>query len=323
VWDALASGPRRREQRELVAAAIGPIWEANHVWLILVVVLLFTCFPPVFAGLMTVLHVPLTLMLVGIVLRGSAFVFRAYDPDAGRRAEAGAEWGRTFAVASIVTPVLLGIALGAVASEEAGRALAAVEQGPAGGGFAAIYLRPWLTPFSFAVGLFALALVAFLAAVYLTIEARDEALREDFRRRAIGAAGASAALAVVVLVLARWQAPRMHAGLLAASWGAAVLGAALVSAVAAVLALAWRRYAVARIAAAAQLSCILWGWALAQFPYLVPPRLTIADSAAAPGTLRPVLWALAVGSLVLLPSLWYLFRVFKGGARGRVPESSR
>lgn len=266
------------------------------------------------------LHVPLTLMLVGIVLRGSAFVFRAYDPDVERRPEAGEEWGRTFAVASIVTPVLLGIALGAVASERAGRALAAVQERRTGGGFAEIYLWPWLTPFSFAVGLFGLALVAFLAAVYLTVEARDEALREDFRRRALGAAGASAVLAVVVLALARWQAPRMHAGLLAAPWGVAVLGAALVSAVVAVVALRRRRYALARIAAAAQISCILWGWALSQFPYLVPPRLTIADSAAAPATLRPVVWTLAIGSLVLLPSLWYLYRVFKGGGPGRVPE---
>src|SRR5580698_1434481 len=79
VWDLLASGPRRQAQRELIAHAIGPIWEANHVWLILVVVLLFTCFPPAFAVLMTFLHVPLAIMLIGIVLRGSAFTFRAYD----------------------------------------------------------------------------------------------------------------------------------------------------------------------------------------------------------------------------------------------------
>ena len=101
VWDLLAGGPRRDRQREVIGHAIGPIWEANHVWLILVIVLTFTCFPPVFARVGTLLHIPLTLMLVGIVLRGSAFTFRTYDDehDAVQR-----RWGRVFAVASLLTP---------------------------------------------------------------------------------------------------------------------------------------------------------------------------------------------------------------------------
>src|SRR6476659_10900712 len=113
VWDLLASGPRRGRQRDVIAHAIGPIWEANHVWLILAIVLTFTCFSPVFARLGTILHIPLTLMLVGIVLRGSAFTFRTYDSqhDATQR-----RWGRIFASASVLTPVLLGICIGAVAS---------------------------------------------------------------------------------------------------------------------------------------------------------------------------------------------------------------
>jgi cytochrome bd-type quinol oxidase subunit 2 len=98
VWDLLASGPRREKQRELIAHAIGPIWEANHVWLILVVVLLFTCFPPAFAQLMTVLHIPITLLLIGIVLRGSAFTFRAYDATHSAVQE---RWGMIFAIASV------------------------------------------------------------------------------------------------------------------------------------------------------------------------------------------------------------------------------
>ena len=102
VWDLFAAGPRRDRQRALVARAIGPIWEANHVWLIVVVVLLFVCFPPAFAAIMTALHIPLTLMLIGVVLRGSAFVFRAYDPVSRGAAGGDTAWGRVFAVSSLL-----------------------------------------------------------------------------------------------------------------------------------------------------------------------------------------------------------------------------
>ena len=121
VWDLLAGGPRRDAQRALIAHAIGPIWEANHVWLIVAVVVLFTGFPDAFATLATVLHIPLSLMLVGIVLRGSAFTFRSYGAKSGRAVRG---WGRAFAIASTITPVLLGIAVGAVASGAAGDAAA-------------------------------------------------------------------------------------------------------------------------------------------------------------------------------------------------------
>src|SRR5215216_2506814 len=143
VWDLLASGPRRNRQREVIAHAIGPIWEANHVWLILAIVLFISCCPPVFARVGTVLHIPLSLMLVGIVLRGSAFTFRTYDSqhDAAQR-----RWGRIFSSASVITPVLLGVCIGAVASGRAGPL-------PAVGSFAARFVWPWLTPFSVAVGI--------------------------------------------------------------------------------------------------------------------------------------------------------------------------
>jgi len=135
VWDLLASGPRAGAQRQAIERAIGPIWEANHVWLILAIVLTFSCFPPVFARLGIVLHIPLTLMLVGIVLRGSAFTFRTYDDqhDAVQR-----RWGRIFAGASLVTPVLLGVCIGAVASGRAGPV-------PAHGAFVDRFVAPWLT----------------------------------------------------------------------------------------------------------------------------------------------------------------------------------
>jgi len=307
VWDLLALGPRKREQRALIAEAIGPIWEANHVWLILVVVLLFTCFPAAFARLAIGLHIPLSLMLIGIVLRGSAFSFRShYGPGHGEgRADSavGQHWGRIFAIASAGTPVLLGLSVGALAAgtlRPHGRA-----------GFHETYVAPWLTPFGVGVGLLTLALFAFLAAVYLTVEAREATLREDFRRRALGAAVAVFVAAFGTLALARLGAPLMGRGLTTAPWAPALHLATGVAAVTAIWALWSRRFRLARVAAAAQVSLILWGWALAQYPYLIPPDLTIRAAAAPRITLVLSLWTLGLGTLVLFPSLIYLFRVFK------------
>ncbi len=302
VWDLLASGPRRARQREVIAHAIGPIWEANHVWLILAVVLAFTGFSPVFARIMTVLHIPVSLMLVGIVLRGSAFTFRTYDEqhDAVQR-----RWGRIFSSASVVTPLLLGVCIGAVAS---GRVVA-----PTAGTFAERFVEPWLTPFAFGVGLLTLTLFAFLAAVFLTLETHDRELVEDFRRRAIGAGVAVFAASLLVLLLSFTEAPLMNRGLLGSRWAPPLHLATAASAVAVFAALGRRRYRAARVAVGIQVSCIFWGWVVSQYPYLVPPDLTI-DVAAAPAvTLRVTLVTLGLGVLVLAPSLLYLFRVFKSG----------
>ena len=213
VWDLLARGPRKARQRELIAAAIGPVWEANHVWLILALVLLFTCFPPAFARLGTLLHIPLSLVLIGIVLRGSAFTFWRYGGagDGGDGDETQRHWGVVFAVASLITPLLLGTAAGAIAAGALGRGEAARE---AGAGFVAVYVAPWLTPFTVTIGVFALVAFAFLAAVYLTLEARERDLQEDFRRRALGAGAALFAVALLALLLAHRYAPLVRDGLI-------------------------------------------------------------------------------------------------------------
>jgi len=300
VWDLLSLGSRRQHQRELVAEAIGPVWEANHVWLILAIVLLFTCFPPAFARLGTLLHIPLSLVLIGIVLRGSAFTFWRYGADEEQR-----HWGVVFAIASLITPLLLGTTAGAIAS-------GAVVDGGQGDGFYTLYVAPWLKPFPLSVGLFALIAFAFLAAVYLTLEARERELQEEFRRRALASGGALFLGAVVALLFSLNGAPRVRDGLIFAAWA---LPLHLLTAAAAITALAalWvRRWRVARAAAVMQVSLILWGWALSQYPYILPPDLSIASAAAPRATLRLVLGAVAVGAVVLLPSLYYLFRVFKG-----------
>ena len=303
VWALLAGGLRKERQRDLIAHAIGPVWEANHVWLILALVLLFTCFPAAFARLGILLHIPLSLVLIGIVLRGSAFTFWRYGGEADAQQR---HWGVTFAVASLITPVLLGITVGAVAS--------GAVSGPRAPDtvFFAVYVAPWLTPFALSVGLFALVAFAFLAAVYLTLEAEDTELREDFRRRALSAGVALLGAALLVLALSGVGAPRVRAGLILAPWAVPLHLVTGVAAVAALVALWQRRYGAARVAAAALVSLILWGWGLSQYPYILPPDLTVTGAAAPAATLRLLVGALALGAVVLLPSLYYLFRVFKG-----------
>jgi cytochrome bd ubiquinol oxidase subunit II len=310
VWDALASGPRRDAQGALVAHAIGPIWEANHVWLIIAVVLLFTCFPPAFALMTTALHVPLSIALIGIVLRGSSFTFRSYDTHSA----AEERWSRVFAVTSVVTPLLLGVSAGAIASER-------VSPPAPGASFVSAYLTPWLTPFSVAVGVFVLALFAFLAAVYLTVEAeRNTALQEDFRWRALGSAVVVFVVALVTLLLGQHAVPRLRTYLLSSPEALLFQAATAAAAITAICALIGRRYRLARVAAAAQVTLILWGWLLAQYPYVIPPTLTVTDAAAPPATLRAIMVALVAGAVLLFPSLAYLFGIFKADPAPSRPQ---
>ncbi len=300
VWDLLASGPRAEAQRELIARAIGPVWEANHVWLIIVIVLLFTGFPAAFSAVMTALHVPLSLMLIGVVLRGSAFTFRSYDATE----LAKKRWNRVFSIPSVVTPVLLGAVIGAIATGGPGRALEA--------GGAIPLFSTWLRPFPLMVGLFALNLFAYLAAVYLTLETSDPELREDFRFKALVSAISLGVVAWLVYLLAKTDAPLVFRGLHQEAWGGPLRYATGAFAVTAIAGLWLRWYHVARVAAMIQAALILWGSALAQYPLIVPPHIDLAGSAAPPIVLKLLLIALGCGSLVLIPSLIYLFRVFKG-----------
>ena len=299
VWDLFAFGRRAREQRALIAEAISPVWEANHVWLILVVVMLFTAFPPAFAAIATALHIPITLLLIGIVLRGTAFTFRTYDVQ---RDDVQRRWGLVFSIASIITPVLLGIVLGAIAS-----GTIRVEDGNVTSGFFA----SWLAPFPFAVGFFALALFAFLAAVYLTLETRNRELQEDFRLRAILSGVVVGILALTVFVLAETGAPMVRAGISRTSWALALHVLTAVTATSAFYALWARKYRLARVCAAAQVTLILLGWAFAQYPHLVEPDIKIFSASAPRSTLQLLLGAVIAGAILLFPSYYYLFRIFK------------
>jgi cytochrome d ubiquinol oxidase subunit II len=302
VWDMLATGARAKLQRETIAEAIGPIWEANHVWLILVVVLLFVAFPVAYAVISTALHIPITIMLIGIVLRGSAFVFRAYDEQSD---EVQRRWGRLFAGASVVTPIMLGICVGAIAS---GDIRVDVETGLVQTDF----FSSWLAPFPVAIGFLTLALFAFLAAIYLTLETDDPALQEDFRRRALGAAVAVGLFAGFAFLFSAEGAPLIRQGLAEAWWSLPFQLFTGVVATSTLWAVWGRYYQQARILAMIQVTMIIWGWGLAQFPYIVEPDLTFSNTATSDNVMRLVLIALVAGAVLLVPSLWYLFQVFKG-----------
>jgi cytochrome d ubiquinol oxidase subunit II len=298
VWDLLASGPRARRQRDLIAEAIAPVWEVNHVWLIVVIVLLFTCFPLAFSVISISLHVPLALMLLGIVLRAAAFVFRHYDaaaPDPVQRS-----WGQIFAWSSIITPLFLGAAVGAVSLGSIRVEDEVVLTG---------YFGPWLRPFPITVGVFTLVLFAFLAAVYLTKETRDPELQEDFRNR-----GLMAQLWVVVLAFLAGFANRAdaaHVQVFRGVWPWVFVVLALVLAAAVSFALYRRRYTWARVLAASEVATIVVGWGAAMAPYMVAPDVTIQNAAAPPHVHLLILTVLFVGAFTLVPSLLWLYRLFK------------
>ncbi|MGA6992427.1 MAG: cytochrome d ubiquinol oxidase subunit II [Candidatus Deferrimicrobiaceae bacterium] len=309
VWDLLARGPRADAQRRLIARAIGPVWETNHIWLIVAIVILFTGFPPAFAAISTALFVPMTLLLAGIVLRGASFAFHAYrlheEHGAGR-------WGTLFSGASLVTPVLLGVTIGALSS---GRIPA--EPLTFTGDTAS-----WLAPFPLSVGLLTLSAFSYLAAVYLILETDDPDLRSDFRSRALWAAAAVALLSVFVPVIAASGAPDFHKALTGGDWFVSVVMFYATAALGACVSLVLSAYRIARVCAAAQVVLILLGWGLAQFPFLARPAITFSSSASSPSTLRLLLLFLAAGAVLLFPAIFLLMRIFKREAlSGRYRET--
>jgi cytochrome bd ubiquinol oxidase subunit II len=286
IWDLLAYGKKRGAHRAALAHAIGPVWEANHVWLIFLVVLLFTCFPAAYAQASVALFWPLHLVLIGIVLRGAAFVFRAYAATSDATRDA---WGGVFGASSAVTPILLGMCLGALSTGDPYR---------------------WFDPFPIATGVLALLICAYLAAVYLAWESHDAVLRDDFRRRALVVWWLAGAVSMVVLVLARSEASRLWIGLTSTP-GVLFIAAGSALAPISFAALWGRRFNVARFTGVAQIVALLAGWASAQWPFLIYPDLTVANAAAPASTLSLTAWTLPFGLGALFPSLWFLVRVFK------------
>jgi cytochrome d ubiquinol oxidase subunit II len=307
IWSLFAFGAHGQKQRTLIDQAIGPIWEANHVWLIVAVTILFTAFPAAFSVIATGLHIPLSLMLIGIVLRGTAFAVRTHDISARRDSGSSTAiiWRYLFAGSSLVTPALLGLSLGAIAS---GR----LKGHTASATFTDTFVAPWVAAFPVSVGFLTSALVAYLAATYLLVESREAELKRLFRRRAIAAWWTVTILAVFVLHLAREGAPEIYQGLRHTGLGLAAVALTSAVNVAALISLLKRHDRPARLLAAAGSVLMLWGWALSQFPFLVEPDLTIYDAAPA-ATLHLLTMSLVLGSRVGFAHLRVRYGILKGG----------
>jgi cytochrome bd ubiquinol oxidase subunit II len=245
--------------------------------------------------------VPFTLALLGIVLRGAAFIFHAQTEEAGALSKI---WGRVFSTASTITPFFFGTAAAAVASGQVRVQDGLVQTD---------LLAGWTTPFALTIGALALALCAVLAAVNLIVEAQnnnDAELVEAFRRRAMIAGAITLVLDTVAFILSPFQAPLLWHGLLDHALPLAIATALL--GVGAAVSLFLRRYRLARVLAFTVTAFIFASWGLSQFPYLVPVAVTITNAASPPATLLALLIGTLIGMALLLPSLWLLFHVFKG-----------
>jgi cytochrome d ubiquinol oxidase subunit II len=284
---------RSREVREHAHHAMGPVWEANHVWLIFVLVVCWTAYPKAFASITSTLTVPLSIAAVGIVLRGAAYALRSGTETLREQRIVEV----ALSLASILTPFALGAAVGGIAS---GRV-------PVGNAEGDLW-SSWLNPTSLLVGTLAVATAAYLAAVYLAADAvrlgRPE-LARAFRTRALVTAVCAGAVALGGLLVLRDDADQVWDGL-TSGWG---LGAVAVSVAAggATLALVWRnRFELARVTAATAVAAIIAGWAIAQSPTFLP-GLTIEEAAAGHSTLVATVVSIALGAVVLIPSLALLF----------------
>ncbi len=300
IWDLVATGPRKEERRQRIAEAMGPVWEANHVWLVFVVVVFFSSFPGAWAAYATALATPLRLALVGIALRGVAFVFRSYVPERGPGKK---RWGLVFGWASLLTPFVLGSSVGAISSGRLrieGLDVRFVE-GP-----------PWLDAVSIAMGLAAVSMCAHLAAVFLAVETRGE-LQEDFRKRGLATWLLVVVGAAVTLPFTYFEAPHLFHALTSVRLLPIVLMGCAGGLVGG-FALSRRRYVAARLGVVVGVASLIVGWAAAQYPYLIYPDVTLAEAAAPEAMLRFLLLSLPFGLAIVIPSIVLLFRVFKGDA---------
>jgi len=292
-WDLIAGGPERGERpRALIQRSLTPVWEANHVWLIFVLVVLWTAFPPAFSAIFTTLYVPIALAALGIVLRGAGFAFRKSIVGLqGRRA-----MGATFAISSVLTPFFMGTVVGAIAAGNV----------PAQGNGDAF--STWLQPLPLLIGAMFVATGAYLAAVFLVGDARragDEEMERYFARRALGAAVIAGAFATAGLIALHAEALYVFDRLTSQGLPLVILSLVCGAVLLAVLLRGARRPL--RPLAAGAVIAVIWGWGVAQFPYLLPTSLRIDQAAAPDPTMTIIFIVFAVAAVLVLPSLALLY----------------
>ncbi|GAA3745134.1 cytochrome d ubiquinol oxidase subunit II [Streptomyces tremellae] len=309
-WDLFAgSSSRGRQRRSLIEHSIGPVWEANHVWLIFVLVMLWSCFPPVFAAVLSTLYIPLTLTALGIIARGAAFAFRKASTAVWQQRL----FGGCFALSSVVTPLFLGAVAGGIAS---GRVPPGIAEGDT--------VTSWLNPTSALGGVIAVLTCAHLAAVYLCADAvreGDTVRAAEFRRASAAGGLACGAVALAGIAVLDRDAPVLFHGLTHRALPLVVIGA--VAGLADLALLLRHRYVLARGAAAIAVAAILWAWGVAQYPRMLVPSTTVAETASQTSVLVACLISVGVGFVVLVPSLWLLYATFQRGPAPGGPRGPR
>ena len=293
LWDLLAGDAERGERpRALIQRSLTPVWEANHVWLIFILVVLWTAFPEAFGAIMSTLYVPLALAALGIVLRGAGFAFRkSVESLPAQRA-----LGASFAISSVMTPFFMGTVVGAIASGNV----------PAEGNGEAF--SSWLEPLPLLTGAMFVASGAYLAAIFLIADSRrdgDSEMEEYFRSRALWAAAAAGAFAVAGLFALNDEASSIFDRLVAEGLPLVALSGACGTAV--LIMLVRGRVRGLRPLAILAVAAVIWGWGVAQFPYLLPTSLDIATAAAPGPTLVSVLIVFCVAAVTILPALALLY----------------
>lgn len=305
IWDLLAgSAERGAAPRARIDESIAPVWESNHVWLIIALVVLWTGFPAAFAAIFTTLFIPLSVAALGIVLRGSGFAFRSQV----RSLRWQAAMGGVFALSSLLTPFFMGTVIGSVVT---GRVSAHGD--PAGA---------WVNPTSLLTGALFVAVSAYLAAVYLTVDserAGEHGLRRYFTRRALAAGVLSGILAAVTMAVLHSSAPRVFTNLTTGRALPLVVVSVLAGAAVLVL-LPLGRTRLARPLAALAVAAVVFGWAVAQYPLLIPPHLTIGAAAAPAATEATELVVVGIIVVLVVPSFVLLFRLAQRGTL-REPET--
>jgi cytochrome d ubiquinol oxidase subunit II len=289
------------------------VWEANHVWLVFVLVILLNGFPTAYAALSRALWLPLLLALCGIVFRGAGYVFRSYGRGS---AQEQTLWEGVFALASTAAPLFLGASVGAVASGK----LAIAETGRFDGDF----LTGWLSSLAVFTGFYAAGMCAYLAAVYLAREAHllaDAELSALWRRRSLSTGMWMGLLSFAGLIMVSLEAPALATGFLERGWPFVIVSLACgISS----LIETWRsRPTRAVLGAAGAVTAVLWGWGVSQYPAIIPPVITAAEAKAPDDVLWIMLAVIALGAVLLLPALGYLFVLFKGNMREAASHSTR
>ena len=306
ILEVFMSRKDQRAQRDLISHAMGPVWEANHVWLILAVVILFSGFPGAYGSISVSFHIPLTIMLLGIVLRGCAFTFRHYDAVKGRSQD---YYSLVFMISSLLTP----FAMGAIAG---GMILGKVAEPSEG--FYAAFVAPWFNLFSFSLGAFTCVLFAFLASVYLIGESQDVAVRALFIARVKWTNLLAMVTGALVFIAAEFANLKLLRDFTAGPILLAMMAAVTLLLIPLWMSIHRRRDHWARVIVAAQVGLIVIGWFRLQFPVFITSEngpVSIYTAAAPEATLRVLLWALIVGSCLIFPALIYLLMIFKRSDR--------